>query len=191
MLYNYPPSLFLVFRLFSPSNHRKGIFANAKSEERVNVVTRGRSMGHERSVSPAFPVTAACTRAPRPGPPRPAGRSSPGPRSRAYRWPGSPVPDPDLRALSPRRPARQDTLPPPQASAGSEAQGRRPTRSRRPRSPGQRSRRARHALLPAPGSRLGGGRPAPAATRPLGAPLTFGRELAGGPPPSCPGGNPA
>lgn len=97
-----------------------------------------------------------------PGPPRPAGRYSPGsrslvpgPRSRAAGPDPCPRAAPHVRTLS--------LLP--RSSAGSEAPGRRLIRSRHPRSPGRRSRRARLALFGAPGRRLGGGRPAGGAGR--------------------------
>lgn len=152
-------------------------------------------MGRDSSISPATPGTAACTRAP--SPPRAAAPRWPvlarfplaGPWSLACRWP---------RSLSPRRSARQDTLPPPQvqrrlgspreaadpqpppAVPGAEE----PPRAPRPfRGSGKATRRR------PPGR--GRGESALAAPRSPGAPLTFGRELAGGPQPSCPGGNPA
>lgn len=95
---------------------------------------------------------------PDPGTPRPAGRSSPGPRSRpaglARRSP-DPIPDPCPRApFSGPRAARQvrtlSLLPKP--SAGSEAQRRRLIRSRHPRS---RGGGAAEACLVSPGLQAG------------------------------------
>lgn len=170
-------------------------------------------MGHERSISPALPMTAACTRAPHPGPPRPARA---GPRPVPAR--GSPLARvPLARRLAGPRPRSPTPVPAPLGTSGhcpSSPLQRRlgsPGESAEPQPPpavpgvggeGQKSRRARLALLRAPGSRLGGGgsrRPArgcagraPSRPRaPSGSPLTFGQERAGGPQPSCPGGNPA
>lgn len=108
-------------------------------------------MGHQSSDSPAMPMAGACTRALRPGTPRPAGRSSPAGLA------GSPEPHPG--PLSPRRPAGRDTLPPPQARR----RLRSPAEAAEPESPlaspGQRSRRARLSRPGAPGRRLGHGQP--------------------------------
>lgn len=151
-------------------------------------------MGHQSSDSPAMPMAGACTRALRPGTPRPAGRSSPA----GLAGPPNPIPDPCRRAARPV--GTLCLLPKP--GAGSEAQRRRLSRSLRSR---PRGSGAAAPASPAPGLREGdlatAGHPVGVAGRPPARPpvppargphsLTFGRELAGAPRPSSPGGNPA
>ena len=145
-------------------------------------------MGHESSSSPEFQMTRACTRAPHPGTPRHARLSpragpqaqTPGTRVRLA-GPRSP-PHPGHRAplASPRRSSRHTpTTPRPAPAPNPRA---RPNRSHPPRPRGAGAPPPALFLRGAPGRRPGGGRAAK---------LTFGRELAGGPQPSCPGGNPA
>lgn len=71
-------------------------------------------MGHERSTSPALPMTAACTRAPHPGPPRPARA---GPRPVPAR--GSPLARvPLARRLAGPRPRSPTPVPAPLGTSG-------------------------------------------------------------------------
>lgn len=178
-------------------------------------------MGHESSIRPAFQMTRAGTRTPRPGTPRPARRSPPaGPPDPAS---GSPVltwsparrsplagprlaPTPSLPVPAPTPVPTPTPIPAPLGTSGHSPGSPRPAPPPKPRGGGRSRaaaafagrRSAARPLSPSSGLREGelGAAARPRAWGelprvPRGLTLTFCRELAGGPRPSCPGGNPA